>query len=545
MFVANSSIRQAMKKGSRHLLAQSRFNHHGSSASRALGAFSTWQYPENPWRQETPEERRKAQERVKRKRQLALVNQSVQTAVRYYLEGRFPNEFSMKSNSQYFWQDSKKGGNSLTGRAQTLLSLNGFRRVHLPKPFDSLELAEGVVALPNFYSRLRRADSPEKQFQLYAQPQDPQPKRRQEQLPPIVQEDIRLYRLLENRAADFINARNGAILRLYQRLIEEPLMYLSRRIREVYMQTALPELIQKKLPELIQKKLRRTSSVSPRVPSKGRASYSSSATQDLTKDSYSGVDVQALPVSFDKEDEYAEPLENLLVLQSGTQSILWSDMTESTRLVALPHSLRHKSASTLISCSLVLFGAIPLAYRSYNYAVLYEGVYPGLSEALAASVIGTITYGILSQRYNARRSQSYTVANAMLHRVHARDDTVLLALQEGAVRRLSRAIQAEYFHYLGLDEFVEDEEDEEDDELLLRQSAQLARNSSVPLVPSEFVDPLDLAIQFGLLVKEEVQEKKEEGGESPPKSYQAVALGEAPSRVLRNSLDARSTMFGS
>jgi hypothetical protein len=160
--------------------------------------------------------------------------------------------------------------------------------------------------------------------------------------------------------------------------------------------------------------------------------------------------------------------------------------------VALPYILGHKSASTLVSVSLVLFGALPLAYRSLNYAHLY----PGLSEALAASVIGTISYGIWSQRYNARISQSRVLSEALLHRVQARDDAVVLLLQEGAVRQVSQAILSEYFTQLEIKK-THKYATAEDLELLARLAPRKVSGASTDLVnPSKLVKQLGLVFDF-------------------------------------------------
>ncbi len=115
---------------------------------------------------------------------------------------------------------------------------------------------------------------------------------------------------------------------------------------------------------------------------------------------------------------------------------LYRRMTPSTRILALPdyYVLRHSSASTLVSVSLVVFGALPLAYRSYIFSINYEWLVG--SGLIATSVIATITYGIVSWRWRARTSQSKTVHEALGARVGARDEAALLLLKEGAVRSL-------------------------------------------------------------------------------------------------------------
>ena len=189
-------------------------------------------------------------------------------------------------------------------------------------------------------------------------------------------------------------------------------------------------------------------------------------------------------------DQSNEATENLLVLgESRDEMTLYAHMSPSTRLVTLPYVLGHKSASTLVSVSLVLFGALPLAYRSLNFAHLY----PGLSEALAASVIGTISYGIWSQRYNARISQSRVLSDALLQRVQARDDAVVLLLQESAVRHVSQAVLSEYFSQLETKK-THKYATAADRELLARLAPR-----NVPRTITDTVDPNKLLKQLGLV----------------------------------------------
>jgi len=116
---------------------------------------------------------------------------------------------------------------------------------------------------------------------------------------------------------------------------------------------------------------------------------------------------------------------------------LYRRMTRSTRILALPdyYVLRHSSASTLVSVSLIVFGALPMAYRSYVFTIDYEWLID--SSVIASSVIATVLYYSYAARWKARTSQSNTVAKALCARVYARDDAALLALREGAVRSVT------------------------------------------------------------------------------------------------------------
>jgi len=157
------------------------------------------------------------------------------------------------------------------------------------------------------------------------------------------------------------------------------------------------------------------------------------------------------------------------------------DMSEQVRLLALPYTLGHKPASTLISVSLVVFGAIPLAYRSLNFALNY----PGLSEVIAVSLVGTLSYGIWSSRSMARTSQSSVVSKALMERVYAREEAVLLSMQESAVYRVTKGVLALYEHY--------------------RPSSSI---KPMPPLPVTTCDLIDVANDLGILTKTTTNDKE-------------------------------------
>ena len=73
--------------------------------------------------------------------------------------------------------------------------------------------------------------------------------------------------------------------------------------------------------------------------------------------------------------------------------------------------------------------------------------YPGLSQIIATSVVFTISYGIWSTRDIAVTRQSGVVANSISHRIYARNDAVLFALQEEAIDRVTDGVLALYNYY--------------------------------------------------------------------------------------------------
>lgn len=460
---------------------------------RIIQHFSSWQYPEIPWRRISDEDIEKAKQLVVVQKHRDDLTKSVQTAVRAYLHSAYPKAFSLTS-SRSIWKNFRT--KELNEKGHTLLQLNGFQNVALPKQMDMLMLAEGVVAFPNFYSRMTRANEQAK-FLLFAQPvvKDSSKATDMDRVyPTIIQEDIQIYRILENQAERIINVIYNMAQAFVKNIIHRPFELISKRVQVVT--------------QLVREKLIKISGNDPVISAAVSAATSHPSIR--------------LPSMVDQPS--TEPLENLLVIGEARDELtLFADMSPSVRLVALPYVLGHKSASTLVSVSLVAFGAIPLAYRSLNYAFLY----PGLSEALAISVIGTITYGLYSQRYNARISQSHVVANALMHRVQARNDAVVLVLQEGAVRQVSQAVLSEYFNRLLKDMKKKNDAKEE----LLTQLP----TPKVSMVSTDLVDPLDLAVTLRLLEPVGGTDKRPQGPDQQSK-FKAVSLEDATARVERANI---------
>ena len=189
-------------------------------------------------------------------------------------------------------------------------------------------------------------------------------------------------------------------------------------------------------------------------------------------------DMSALCVSPQQTNDDRE--ENLLVV-TDTSLVMITHMRPSLRLLALPHELRHKSASTLISVSVVILSAVPVAYRSINFALAY----PGLTQAIAASVMATVVYGLWSTRSMARTRQAGVLAHALSRRILAQNDSVVLVLQDGAIQRLTSDIMDVY----------------------RRPSSEwhqaLAQSEGESLV----VDPVKIALDLGLIKKAKVNAK--------------------------------------
>jgi hypothetical protein len=118
---------------------------------------------------------------------------------------------------------------------------------------------------------------------------------------------------------------------------------------------------------------------------------------------------------------------------------------------------------------------MPVTYRSFNFAVAY----PGLSQVIKTSVVATVMYGIWSTRSISRTRQSQVVANALSRRVYARDDAIILVLQDGAIRRVSESVLEVY-----------------------QQIAVGKKETRETAVDQQhLVNPTEIAIQLGLIEK--------------------------------------------
>ena len=300
---------------------------------------------------------------------------------------------------------------------QKLAELNGYQ-VALDTPTknqnERVQLAEGIVARPEYYYTRRR----QCEYTLYSLELDSE--NTSDRLPPLVEPDITIYRLLEGRVEDWLNTRRDA----WQSRME---MFWHRVMG----------------------------------PFRTRSE-----------------DMSALCVSPQQTNDDRE--ENLLVV-TDTSLVMITHMRPSLRLLALPHELRHKSASTLISVSVVILSAVPVAYRSINFALAY----PGLTQAIAASVMATVVYGLWSTRSMARTRQAGVLAHALSRRILAQNDAVVLVLQDGAIQRLTSDIMDVY----------------------RRPSSEWHQALAQSEGESFVLDPVKIALDLGLIKKAKVNAK--------------------------------------
>ena len=421
---------------------------------------------------------------------------------------------------------------SLSKFGQNLFALNGFEEVAVPcSTNDRLRLAEGVVATPTIDPQIAKNRSLRQRRRRYggggsshgsdgeytsvtwmfsrrkhdqqdtltvSSSSNPNNQHIKTKFPEIVQEDIRLYRILENQATLLLDRWYDRMTSWYERKIKLPyqirvlrlknvlddvgdkFIWVYRQVRSGHLPSSsppkeIPTQRVKSSPEEIVKMV-----VDDDDDEEEDKEYKTDHGMEKGVDKMSKVTIDSTLKSMENsiavKDESSMLTEDLLVVHavsfansdngSNTSSkntgrkyyhkghddntatvpnlTLYTEMTPSTRIVALPHyTLGHSSASTLVSISLVVFGAIPLAYRSLKF--MYD--YPEYANMIAASVLLSISYGIWSQRSSAWTNQSYVVSNAMWHRLQGRDEAVVLSLEESAVDRVCEAVLDEYYRY--------------------------------------------------------------------------------------------------
>ena len=355
--------------------------------------------------------------------------------------------------------------------------------------------------------------------------------------PEFVQEDITLYRMAENSAARFLDSTYSSWTSWTQRHFVRPLKDARYRTRVAIksvnaMRARLREFLEKSIAERAGEELsKRLSNIHERYERHHNnqsiddtthrvVEASSSSSENNDKGNKSDSDkLEKSPTVSEKvkketsqkytssdnnnennnagvgEEKDEDPLETLVVISSrptksgneGDEIVdsiaLYRRMTPSTRILALPeyYVLRHSSASTLLSVSLVVFGALPLAYRSYVFSIDYDWLMG--SGTIATSVIATISYGIFSWRWRARTSQSKTVHEALGARVGARDEAALLLLKEGAIRSVMGEILKAKDH----------RPQQNSKETPKKSSSSISRTSGA------VVDPFEWANDFGLM----------------------------------------------
>lgn len=493
-------------------------------------SFSSWDYPELPWTnaqtEKTTQQLFQRMEGFRREHQQNLeLQEALMILVKQHLEQNYKEAFTIQTAGQ-FWKKADQNANSKsnnrnsrTGERQQmsdddngdknstirihdalveLTKLNGFEPVALPK--EPVTLAEGIVVRPQYHKNenSRKLNTPRKAPIMWARsefkkgskgaplPYSPSvmssAQHRIDDLPQLVEEDIKLYRIIENNVEDVLNDLYGTF---------------QANVKAI--ETKVQNTVNAMFPSL----RRQEDAI------KGRKEIS--VKDSINPDSH----------------------ESLLFLDRN--EIIWVTNIDhpGLRLLALAnhHNYGHKVSSALISISLVVFGAIPLAYRSYNFA--YD--YPGLSQTVAASVLLTISYGIWSTQSKAVTRQSQVVSHAIAHRIYARNNAVLWALQQGAVERVTDGLLSYYFHCQNNTQQrlrLRPPSSSSAKPLLSIISGNVSSEHDGPILPSTSVDITALATEIGL-----VQEEKREDDKSNIKSskWTAVPLEDAISAAKNYS----------
>ena len=219
---------------------------------------------------------------------------------------------------------------------------------------------------------------------------------------------------------------------------------------------------------------------------------------------------------------------------------LYHSMQPSTRILGLASpdywTLRHSSASTCVHWGMVLGGAIPLSYRSYHFSLQYPWLVSPSTVAL--SVIATITYSIYKWRYHSRTAQASTIAAGLHQRLHARDTAALLVLQHTVVSNITAAILQTYYATSAQQEnnthsttYISDNNN---------KATYSDDNRSTTVSSARLIDPIEWALDFGLLVTKQEQEEEKATCHStittPEPQHQELLLHEKDKEETTRSL---------
>ena len=219
---------------------------------------------------------------------------------------------------------------------------------------------------------------------------------------------------------------------------------------------------------------------------------------------------------------------------------LYHSMQPSTRILGLASpdywTLRHSSASTCVHWGMVLGGAIPLSYRSYHFSLQYPWLVS--PSTVAVSVIATITYSIYKWRYHSRTAQASTIAAGLHQRLHARDTAALLVLQHTVVSNITAAILQTYYATSAQQEnnthsttYISDNNN---------KATYSDDNRSTTVSSARLIDPIEWALDFGLLVTKQEQEEEKATCHStittPEPQHQELLLHEKDKEETTRSL---------
>ena len=326
----------------------------------------------------------------------------------------------------------------------------------------------------------------------------------------MVQQDTTLYRLVENHIEQYIQNKYKSIRMWYSKSrIAVALEYLGIGVSA----SEVPS----------------TTSTALEASKTNRNEAESFDKQRIYKN-----DTQTSEPNEDAEAEEEDAEEQLLLMDMNSMSLEWfTHISPKHRLLACNHTYHHKFASSVIHVSLVVFGAIPLAYRSF----IFVWDYPGLSEIVATSVISTVVYGIWSSRSITANRQQQIVTTGISKRIIARDHIIIYTLQQNSIQLLTNnMLELYYLHYYPDYSTTKGSNHHNN---VADVAAAMKTDDTSSKIGGFFLDPLDVAIELGLINKK-VTSKDDAVGTSTSKNnntnnteYVSVPLQDVLSRLQK------------
>ena len=347
---------------------------------------------------------------------------TLEVAVRKYLRSHCDNAFLPLSatSRERPWRDPTT--------IEALAALNGFRSlpsVMAPLSIEGayVELGEGVVAVP-----IKTVD---KDYILFSRPSGHEGTNHSHH--PFVEEDFTAYHLLETTVENKLIAWEESIYRKKLAFIARARHPIQTAYETIY--TPAKEMVKSWLGENGIK----LDNAGMEVKRGGKDDISSAP---MTKKNLKTEDVLIMsPDGGILLVQDVPPLQRLLVLPRSHSNVEGKARRSD---IFSPYRLGHQRAGAIIYASLVVFGAVPLTYRSLQYALDY----PALTNVVAVSVVGIVSYGLWASRASAQTRQSAAVMGALNSRILGRDEAVLIHLREAAVAAITDTVMAEYLAWL-------------------------------------------------------------------------------------------------
>uniref|UniRef100_A0A7S4VC53 Uncharacterized protein n=1 Tax=Ditylum brightwellii TaxID=49249 RepID=A0A7S4VC53_9STRA len=413
-----------------------------------------------------------------------LFADSVEIAVRAYLYQKYPHSFMIqnKNDGGEISRVPLSSGNEAPcsiSRINKLATLNGYHPLPPSKMITTnrVNLAEGVMAIANKTSTAFIKQN----YIFYSRPstscrkQTFQSKTQQHRHVPFVQKNFRPFEILETKVEERLN------------LWEEQLK-MKQKESVNYVASKVQDAIQQILRTVMKR----------RDESKEEYQKQQQVHDEQQKDNTTKLSTKGDNANNSVQEEIEE--EDLIVLSRITgEMFLIENIPPSYRLLILPlpnasiekkktvvpYQLRHARSGRIITSSLVIFGAIPLMYRS----LVFTMDHPWLARAVAASVVGSVGYSLWSYRYGARTRQDAALCAALSSRMVARDNTLVCALREEIVRVLALEV-IDLYHSMS----------EEQHRLLNKKDDKSPKKTE----ESAEIETFEVAVALGLIQKRSV-----------------------------------------